>query len=176
MNILLASLLGVAVACAGVWWRVSAKCRSTLMAVLLAGMVVSTAVGGAIAAVITMHGAWVGAVSVLCVALAALGGAPLVDRVLRSASRTEADPIEDATPLAGGLWIGVAERISVAVSLMVGWPEGLLLVTAVKGVGRYPELSKAGSEQHYAEKFIIGSFFSLLWACGCAGIAYLAIR
>lgn len=176
MTFLVVGPLMVAIICAGVCWRTTWMHRPKTVSLMLGLMLVSTAAAAVLASVMTVGAVGGGVVSTLCVVLAALGGAPLVERVLRSASRIDAGPIDDDTPLAGGLWIGVAERISVAVALMVGWPEGLLLVTAVKGVGRYPELSSAGGGQHYAEKFIIGSFFSLLWACGCAGIAYVAIR
>lgn len=176
MTVLLVVLLGVAVACAAAWWQASRRRRPRVMTLLLGAMLASTAGAAVLACSVTVTAVACGVVATLCVVLAALGGAPLVERVLQSASRTEVDPIGNDTPLAGGLWIGVAERISVSVALMVGWPEGLLLVTAVKGVGRYPELSSKGGEQHYAEKFIIGSFFSVLWACGCAGITYMAIR
>jgi hypothetical protein len=39
-------------------------------------------------------------------------------------------------------------------------------VLAVKGVGRYHELGAAGA----AERFIIGTFASVLWASACAGV------
>ena len=47
--------------------------------------------------------------------------------------------------LRGGAWIGYLERGAVAATLLAGFPEGLALVLAVKGVGRYPELRDARS-------------------------------
>jgi hypothetical protein len=57
----------------------------------------------------------------------------------------------------------------VAGTLLVGWPEGLAVVLAVKGLGRYPELRRPGA----AERFIIGTFTSVLWAAGAAGVVAL---
>jgi hypothetical protein len=72
-------------------------------------------------------------------------------------------------PLRGGLWIGALERAAVAVCLLIGQPGGLALIVAVKGLGRYPELRATGA----AERFIIGTFASFLWAGAAAGVALL---
>ncbi|SIR88757.1 hypothetical protein [Williamsia sterculiae] len=73
------------------------------------------------------------------------------------------------TPLRGGRIIGFLERAGVAVTLVVGWPEGLAIILAVKGLARYPELREA----HAGEQFIIGTFGSVLYAVATAGAAYL---
>ncbi len=82
--------------------------------------------------------------------------------------------------LRGGAWIGYLERAAVAATLLAAFPEGLALVLAVKGVGRYPELRDAGDAARRAgrsadapEEFIIGSLASLLWASAAAGTAAL---
>lgn len=78
--------------------------------------------------------------------------------------------------LRGGAWIGYLERAAVTGSLLAGFPEGLALVLAIKGVGRYPELRDSGSARGNAdapEEFIIGTLTSLLWASACAGVAQL---
>ena len=77
--------------------------------------------------------------------------------------------------LRGGAWIGVLERVAIFATLVAGWPEGLAIVLAVKGVGRYPELGPAadGGSTGAAERFIIGTFTSVLWACGCAAVVLL---
>ena len=51
----------------------------------------------------------------------------------------------------------------------------LAVVLVVKGLGRYPELRAAedGVRTGAAERFIIGTFASVLWACACAGIVVL---
>jgi hypothetical protein len=71
--------------------------------------------------------------------------------------------------LRGGAWIGYLERGAVAATLLAGWPEGVALVLAVKGVGRYAELR----ETNAPEAFIIGTLTSLLWAASAAGAAHL---
>lgn len=78
--------------------------------------------------------------------------------------------------LRGGAWIGYLERAAVAGTLLAGFPEGLALVLAVKGVGRYPELRDAGREGRSPdapEEFIIGTLASLLWAAAAAGTGAL---
>lgn len=74
--------------------------------------------------------------------------------------------------LRGGLWIGILERVAVYATLVAGWPEGLAIILAVKGLGRYPEL-RARLDPGIAERFIIGTFTSVLSACACAGLALL---
>lgn len=59
------------------------------------------------------------------------------------------------------------ERAAVFATLGAGWPEGSAVELAVKGLGRYPKLRSPGA----AERFIIGSFTSVLWAACCAGMA-----
>jgi hypothetical protein len=79
--------------------------------------------------------------------------------------------------LRGGAWIGYLERAAISATLLAGWPEGMALVLAVKGVGRYPELVGPTSvESHAPETFIIGTFTSVLWAAACAGAAILIYR
>ena len=79
--------------------------------------------------------------------------------------------------LRGGAWIGYLERGAVSATLLAAFPEGLALVLAVKGVGRYPELRDAGREggrgADAPEEFIIGTLASLLWAASAAGSATL---
>jgi len=89
-------------------------------------------------------------------------------------------PLDFESPvsvLRGGAWIGYLERGAVAATLLASFPEGLALVLAVKGVGRYPELRDAGSGGRAGadapEEFIIGTLASLLWAAAAAGTAAL---
>ena len=81
----------------------------------------------------------------------------------------EQDTGEPDTGLRGGAWIGYLERAAVAATVLAGWPEGVALVLAVKGVGRYSELR----EPNAPEAFIIGTLASILWAAGAAGVAQL---
>ena len=76
--------------------------------------------------------------------------------------------------LPGGRWIGILERIAVYVSIVAGFPPGIAVALAVKGLGRYPELraEKEGREAaRVGELFIIGTFASVLWAAAWAGVA-----
>ena len=77
--------------------------------------------------------------------------------------------VRPAPRLQGGAWIGVLERIGVAAGLLAGWPEAIAIVLAVKGLGRYPDLKEGAA----AERFIIGTFTSVLWAVGACGLVLL---
>ena len=72
-----------------------------------------------------------------------------------------------ASPLRGGLAIGVLERAAIAVCVLANFGGGLAVIVAAKGLARYPELRHPGA----AEQFIIGTFVSVLWAVACAGVA-----
>lgn len=74
--------------------------------------------------------------------------------------------------LRGGLTIGILERIATAGTIIAGFPEGLAIVVAVKGVGRFTELESPEAR----ERFIIGTFASLIWACAAALVVHLALR
>jgi hypothetical protein len=74
--------------------------------------------------------------------------------------------------LRGGLTIGVLERIASAGAIIAGFPEALAIVVAVKGVGRFTELEAPEAR----ERFIIGTFASLIWAWAAALVVHLAIR
>jgi hypothetical protein len=71
------------------------------------------------------------------------------------------------TVLRGGAWIGILERLAIFATLAARWPEGIAVVLAVKGLGRYPEL-RAAHRPGLAERFIIGTLVSVLWAALCA--------
>jgi hypothetical protein len=138
---------------------------------------------GVVAAVpdqVTVDGRGVTAVLVaLGGALAVAGGGPLTALVFDLVDRQEppADSLRRAGQvLRGGTWIGALERVTIFATLVAGWPEGLALVLALKGLGRYPELRAAeagGPPTGAAERFIIGTFASVLWACACAGVVLL---
>ncbi len=110
--------------------------------------------------------------------LAIAGGGPLTALVFEAVDRREpADESLDgaAAVLRGGTWIGGLERAAIYATLVAGWPEGLAVVLAVKGLGRYPELRAAedGVRTGAAERFIIGTFASVLWAVACAGVVQM---
>ncbi|GAA1153101.1 hypothetical protein [Nocardioides aquiterrae] len=144
------------------------------LALLLAAGAVAATVGEEVA---IGDGQWILIVA-LGGALAIAGGGPLTSLVFDLVDRREtaAGSMDHAGHvLRGGAWIGALERIAIYASLVAGWPEGLAVVLAVKGLGRYPELRAAedGVRTGAAERFIIGTFASVLWACGCAGIVVL---
>ncbi|MCF6508310.1 hypothetical protein E9549_12975 [Blastococcus sp. MG754426] len=118
-------------------------------------------------------GAGVAQAGAALAALAAVtGGGPVATAVLHAA-----DPAatgvgggpQDPDILRGGAWIGVLERGAIAATLLVGWPEGLAVVLAVKGLGRFSELRAPAA----AERFIVGTLASGLWAAACVGVAVL---
>ncbi|NQX26681.1 hypothetical protein HQQ81_04870 [Microbacteriaceae bacterium VKM Ac-2854] len=69
--------------------------------------------------------------------------------------------------LRGGTTIGVLERIAAAGSIMTGSAEAIAAVIAIKGLGRFTELSSPEAR----ERFIIGTLASLLWASACGTLA-----
>jgi hypothetical protein len=107
------------------------------------------------------------AVWVAALALSVGVGAGVVPWVLR---RTEpaARGQAAAAVLRGGTWIGLLERGGVTLSLLAGYPEGVAVVVAIKGLGRFNEL-----KQHpdASERFVVGTLASLIWAAavGLAG-------
>jgi hypothetical protein len=120
------------------------------------------------------------ALAALAGALAVVGGGPVTARVFNLVDRgeTPAQSMDRAGQvLRGGAWIGALERAAIFASLVGGWPEGLAVVLALKGLGRYPELRAAedGVRTGAAERFIIGTFTSVLWAAGCAGVVALVV-
>ena len=92
----------------------------------------------------------------------------LVDASSRSSARVQ------RTILRGGAWIGAMERLAMLATILANWPEGILGIVTIKAFARYPEL-KTGQGSGATERFIIGSFASLGWAAGCAGIVMILL-
>jgi len=119
--------------------------------------------------------------SLVGAALAVIGGGPAATTSLQLATRgsvpngqhggilVETEPRE---VLRGGLAIGLLERLAVAGTIIAGFPAALAVIVAVKGVGRFTELDAAEAR----ERFIIGSFVSLIWASASAAVVVLALR
>lgn len=112
-------------------------------------------------------------------AVSALGGLPLATAVLRLAEHSsDARPADGSVPeaedstLRGGTWIGVLERLAVTACLAAGYPAGIAFVIAVKGLGRYPELRQ---HPEVSERFVIGTFASMLWAVAVGALARLLV-
>lgn len=117
---------------------------------------------------------------VLALGVAALGvlaGSPLTVYVLDLATR---EPVrrgahggilirregtgEEREVLRGGTTIGHLERAAIVGSIVLGHPEVIVAVIAIKGLGRFSELDSAAAR----ERFIIGTLASMLWAGACA--------
>jgi len=75
--------------------------------------------------------------------------------------------------LSGGMWIGILERLAVTGTLLAGYPAGIALVIAVKGLGRYPELKDRPA---VSERFVIGTLASLVWSAGLGALARAALE
>nr|WP_181310563.1 hypothetical protein [Nocardioides campestrisoli] len=114
----------------------------------------------------------------LSAVLAVGGGGPATTAVFRLVDGPGADRTGSmrraAEVLRGGAWIGVLERTAIFSAVVSGWPEGIAISLALKGLGRYPELRNQ-ERTGIAERFLIGTFVSVLWAAGCAGTALLLI-
>lgn len=132
------------------------------VSLLLAGL--SPAGTDAVSGTVLVAGAGLAAVA---------GGGPLTVLLLDAVDRARpggAPAVADSDLLRGGAWIGALERLAVVASVGAGWPEGVALALAVKGLGRYAELKDPGA----AERFIIGTFASVLWAAAWGGVVLLA--
>ncbi|WP_395243406.1 hypothetical protein ACGGZK_14905 [Agromyces sp. MMS24-K17] len=133
-----------------------------------------------------------GIVGVLAFTAAVLGGGPAAHTALALAMGPSVTPglhggilvADRVTPgdavippprrevLRGGLTIGVLERVASAGAIIIGFPEAIAIVVAVKGVGRFTELEAPEAR----ERFIIGTLASLTWAGAAAFAAHLALR
>ncbi|HZW42017.1 MAG TPA: hypothetical protein VFE99_06925, partial [Agromyces sp.] len=100
------------------------------------------------------------------------GGIIVADRRTKAEEQQGLQATTRREVLRGGLTIGVLERIASAGAIVAGFPEALAIVVAVKGVGRFTELEAPEAR----ERFIIGTFASLIWACAAAFVVHLAIR
>lgn len=65
--------------------------------------------------------------------------------------------------LRGGTWIGILERLAVTGLILVGYPGGIAILVAIKGLGRYPELK---DNPGASERFVVGTLASIVWAAG----------
>lgn len=74
--------------------------------------------------------------------------------------------------LRGGAIIGVLERLAVCLAILAGQPVAIAYVVAIKGLGRFAELKETPVA---AERFIIGTLASMLWAAGVAAFTKVAL-
>ena len=111
--------------------------------------------------------------------LAVVAGGPVTTAIFTIIDRTDdaRQSLDDAgRVLRGGAWIGALERLAVFAGLAAGFPEGVAVVLALKSVGRFPDLRSDPAGGAASERFIIGTFSSVLWAAACAGIVALVRR
>ncbi len=80
----------------------------------------------------------------------------------------DADAVSSARILRGGAIIGILERLAVCLAILAGQPVAIAYVVAIKGLGRFAELKATPVA---AERFIIGTLTSMLWAAGIAALA-----
>jgi hypothetical protein len=78
------------------------------------------------------------------------------------------DIVSSARILRGGAIIGILERLAVCLAILAGQPVAIAYVVAIKGLGRFAELKETPVA---AERFIIGTLTSMLWAAGIAALA-----
>jgi hypothetical protein len=123
--------------------------------------------------------AWVVILSAAVAALGVIAGSPITTWVLQ---RTEPPSTTGPTGgilvrgradgeteiLRGGTTIGYLERFAVIGAAAVGRLEIVAAVIAIKGLGRFTELSSAVAR----ERFIIGTLVSLLWAGICGALIW----
>lgn len=101
-------------------------------------------------------------------------GGPFTELIFRLAAKNDSSLVKDESdpsPLRGGLWIGLLERAAIVGTLWAGWPEGIAIVMAIKGLGRFSELK----DHRAAEQFILGTFASGLVAAGSYGLGLLLL-
>jgi hypothetical protein len=67
--------------------------------------------------------------------------------------------------LRGGAIIGILERLGVCLAVLTAQPVAIAYIVAIKGLGRFAELKETPVA---AERFIIGTLTSMLWAAGVA--------
>jgi hypothetical protein len=181
---LVLALLGFAlVASAFGWTRAGRSIWPPVSLLLLAAAAVVAAVADSITA------GRVATTILVAIAglLAVVGGGPITTRIFAFVDSSEAAtaaPDDESLDraggagdvLRGGAWIGALERLAVFAGLAAGFPEGVAIVLALKGVGRFPDLRHDQGRAGTTERFIIGTFTSVLWAAACVGMVALVMR
>jgi hypothetical protein len=112
---------------------------------------------------------WAVVLSASVLLLGVVAGGPLSMWVLDRTESTPPPTPPSGEALRGGATIGYLERIAVVAAWGVGSWEIVAGVIAIKGLGRFTELT----ESRVREKFIIGTLVSLVWAGFCAGVVFV---
>ncbi|NYG58085.1 hypothetical protein BJ980_001008 [Nocardioides daedukensis] len=176
MEIVVVAILVLTAAVSMAGWRTPGRGQVVLAVALFAGLGAAAALLGFDDRTIPAGSATVVDVALLGI-LAVGGGGVITTSIFRLIDGTrdaeEGSMRQAGEVLRGGAWIGGLERTAVFASVVAAWPSGLAIILALKGLGRYAELRS--STPGAAERFIIGTFASVLWAIACAGTALLAI-
>lgn len=90
------------------------------------------------------------------------------DETGKASNAAGTSPAPTTRILRGGAIIGVLERLAVCLAILGGQPIAIAYVVAIKGLGRFAELKETPVA---AERFIIGTLASMLWAAGIAALA-----
>jgi hypothetical protein len=180
---LVLALLGFALAAGLLGWSRHGR---TIWAPACVAALAAAAVPAAVAEELSSSRVEVTILVALAGLLAVVGGGPVTTRVFAFVDRADHDHDSQAgrqtldqagQVLRGGAWIGALERLAVFAGLAAGFPEGVAVVLALKGVGRFQDLRGDGTSHGAAtERFIIGTFTSVLWAAACAGMVALVRR
>lgn len=85
-----------------------------------------------------------------------------------AAAAPPTETVSSVRILRGGAIIGILERFAVCLAILAGQPVAIAYVVAIKGLGRFAELKATPVA---AERFIIGTLTSMLWAAGVAALA-----
>jgi hypothetical protein len=169
-------LLGAATAFAAMGWSPNGSSVGVPLSMLA---LAAAAVVAAVAEDLSTGRVATTVLVVLAGLLAVIGGGPVTTRIFAIIDRQDDVPqtLDQAGQvLRGGAWIGALERLAVFAGLASGFPEGVAVVLALKGVGRFPDLRAEGRGGAATERFIIGTFASVLWAAACAGVVALVLR
>ncbi|WP_421015513.1 hypothetical protein [Glutamicibacter creatinolyticus] len=153
--------------------------RPTPLKVGLTVISFAIALAAAIVAVIAMHDPDAAAVPFVLVVTASVVfavaiGSPYTELVFHLAANHQARKTKSPageSPLRGGLWIGLLERTAFVCTLWANWPEGIAVILAIKGLGRFSELK----DHNAAEQFILGTFSSSLCAAGAYGLGLMLL-
>lgn len=106
-------------------------------------------------------------------AVVVLAGVRGIAAVLRFASDSPPEQQKRAADrLKGGAWIGALERLATYLCVVGHFMGGIAVVVAVKGLARFPDLK--GQEPGVSERFIIGTFLSILLAVAGGALALWA--
>ena len=117
--------------------------------------------------------AWVAVVWVVALTVSVGAGAWLVPWVLRHAESEPQVAAEAVRVLPGGTWIGLLERLSVTGTILAGFPAGVAIVVAVKGLGRFSELRE---HPVASERFVVGTLSSLVWGTAIGLLGRLVVH